>query len=61
VKKELGVSVSKNVVTVEIICADAYEAQVVHDDIIERMRSGEGLSLGFEAPKQAGVTEIVKR
>jgi hypothetical protein len=52
VGKKLAVSVLFDTVSVEIICGDEYEAQVLFDDIVERMQSGEGISLGVE-PKEA--------
>ena len=46
VGRQLAVSITFNVVSVEIICSDAYEAEVLFDDLTERARSGEGFSLG---------------
>ena len=46
--KKLGVSVLFDVVKIEIICGDDYEAQVTYDDILDRLRRGEGLKLSFE-------------
>lgn len=60
-KKQLAVSVVKNVVTVEIICSDAYEARVVADDITERMKAGDGFSLNVKGPPQTGIIETVAR
>lgn len=45
VGKKLAISVLFNTVSVEIICADGYEAQVLYDDLVERMQSGEGICL----------------
>lgn len=46
VGRKVAISVLFDVVKVEIICTDGYEAQVLYDDLIERMKSGDGFSLG---------------
>jgi hypothetical protein len=51
VGKKIAVSVMFDTVKVEIICGDDYEAQVLYDDLIERLRSGEGISLSVLSPK----------
>jgi hypothetical protein len=43
--RKLAVSISFDVVRIDVICGDNYEAQVLYDDIIERMKSGEGITL----------------
>ena len=48
--KKLGVSVLFDVVKIEIICGDDYEAQVTYDDILDRLKRGEGLTLSFQQP-----------
>jgi hypothetical protein len=50
VGKKIAVSVLFDVVTVEIICGDAYEAQVLFDDLIQRLQSGEGITLSVKQP-----------
>lgn len=50
VGKKMAVSVLFDTVTVEIICGDDYLAQVLYDDIVERMQSGQGISLGLVGP-----------
>ena len=52
VGKKVAISVMFDVVKVEVICGDEYLAQVLYDDLIERMRSGEGISLGVK-PREA--------
>jgi hypothetical protein len=54
VGKKLAISVMFDVVGVEIHCGDEYEAQVLYDDLIERMRSGEGFSLGAKPKEKSG-------
>jgi hypothetical protein len=51
VGKKIAVSVIFDTVKLEIICGDDYEAQVLYDDLIERLRSGEGISLSVLSPK----------
>ena len=49
--KKLAVSVKFDVVQLEIICGDDYEAQVLFDDLIDRLRDGEGISLNILGAK----------
>jgi hypothetical protein len=42
------VEVIFDVVSIKIHCGDDYTAQVVYDDLIERMQSGEGFLLKME-------------
>ena len=51
VGKKIAVSVMFDTVKLEVICGDDYEAQVLYDDLIERLRSGEGISLSVLSPK----------
>jgi len=37
--------VQADVVTVSIHCGDAYQAQVVYDDLKDKMDSGDGIAL----------------
>lgn len=55
VGKKLAISVLFDTVSVEIICGDAYEAQVLFDDLCERMQAGEGIQLSC-APKEEQTT-----
>jgi hypothetical protein len=59
-KLQLAVSVKANVVTLEVILRDAYEAQVYFDDVIGRLQSGDGISLKFDAPPQTGIYETIE-
>jgi hypothetical protein len=52
VSRKIAVSIKFDVVSVEIICGDLYEAEVLYDDIIERLKSGEGVSLSVKQPEQ---------
>ena len=58
---ELAVSIKGNIVRLELILRGEYDAIVTYDDIIERLQSGDGFSLTFNAPKQNGITEIVSK
>lgn len=49
-KGQVVVSVIFDIVKVEIHCGDEYEAQSAYDEIIERLRAGEGLTLGLSQP-----------
>jgi hypothetical protein len=48
VGKRLSIGVIFDTVTVQIICGSDYEAQVLHDDIMERIRSGEGVAIALK-------------
>jgi hypothetical protein len=43
--KKIAVSQKLDVVTIELICGDEYEAAVLMDDMVERLRAGDGLRL----------------
>ena len=60
--KQMAVSVRRDTVVIEIICAgDKYEAQVLYDDIIERMRSGEGVTIGVQGKSIEGTSRAAIR
>lgn len=44
-KGKLEVDVLFDTVSIKISCGDDYAAQVVFDDIVDRLRRGEGLTL----------------
>jgi hypothetical protein len=48
--QKLGVSVLFDVVRVEFLCGDSYAAQVLYDDLLDRLRDGEGLTLSVQQP-----------
>jgi len=50
--KQIAVSVREGTVTLEINCGDKYEARIFYEDLIERFKRGEGVSVSFrkEAP-----------
>ena len=58
--KKVAISVMFDVVKIEIMVGDDYEAQVIYDDLIERMRSGEGISLGVLPKEKSGPTEAIR-
>lgn len=45
VAKRVVVEVMLDVVRIELHCGDSYAAQILHDDICERMKSGQGVTL----------------
>jgi hypothetical protein len=54
---EIAVSIEESTVTIELICADAYAAEVLCDDIVSRVSSGGGLQLNVRAtPKVQGAS-----
>lgn len=52
--QKLAVSVIFDVVKVEFILGDDYAAQVLYDDLLDRLRAGEGLTLSVQQPVPAG-------
>jgi hypothetical protein len=59
VKFQLAVTLEANVVGLELIFRDNYEAAVWHDDMVERLQSGGGLRLSLVAPRQSGIHEKI--
>ena len=53
--RKVTLSVLLDIVRIEIRCSDNYEAQVLYDDLMERMKSGEefAISFGVEAGASA--------
>lgn len=47
---KIAVSVKFDTVYVELICGDNYAAQVLYEEIIERLQRGEGLTLQARQP-----------
>jgi hypothetical protein len=47
VGKKVAISVLFDVVSIEVICGDDYLAQVLYDDLVDRLQKGEGFSLGL--------------
>lgn len=41
----MAASIEDKTVVIELICADAYAAQVVYEDVVARANSDEGLTL----------------
>ena len=57
VSRKVAVSVLFDSVTIELDCGDAYEAQVLYDDLIQRLQSGEGITLSLSQPELANTGE----
>lgn len=51
---KVALSVMCDVVHVELLCGDQYAAQVLYDDMVARLKDGEGLtlSLGQATPQE---------
>jgi hypothetical protein len=47
VGKQVAISVMFDIVKIEIICGDDYAAQVLYDDLVERLGAGQGITLGL--------------
>lgn len=47
VARKVAISVLFNVVRIELICGDDYAAQVLYDDLTERLQAGDGISLSL--------------
>lgn len=48
VGKQIAISVGLGTVTIEVICNDDYMANVLYEDIVERLKAGEGVILSVE-------------
>lgn len=48
VAKKVAIGVLFDTVTIELICGDDYAAQVLYCDIVERMQSGQGITLSAQ-------------
>jgi hypothetical protein len=48
ISQKVAISVQFDMVTIELICGDAYAAQVLYDDLIDRLRCGEGITLSMD-------------
>lgn len=42
---KLAASIMLDTVNIELICGDEYAANVLYEDIIDRLKAGEGLTL----------------
>ena len=45
VGQKIAVSVVFDTVKIEIICGDDYAAQVLYDDLVDRLQNGQGIKL----------------
>lgn len=57
---QCAIDIQGNKVIIEVVCRDVYEAEVLFDDLTERMRSGDGISLGI-LPKNKKKLDKVKK
>jgi hypothetical protein len=53
----VAVELEGNIVRIELTFRDGYEAAVYHDDVCERLQSGDGLRVVLNCPPQKGVIE----
>jgi hypothetical protein len=51
--KKVAVSVLFDTVSINVICGDDYLAQVLYDDLIERLRKGDGITLSLSQRRKA--------
>lgn len=60
VSKKIAVSIMFDTVSVELICGDEYLANVLYDDLIERLKSGQGITLSVDAkPVSNGDVDVL--
>lgn len=57
VSQKIAVSVQMDTVHIELICGDLYAAQVLYDDLIDRLRAGEGITLSVATKPKTGAPE----
>lgn len=55
VGRKIQIGILFDTVTLSIHCGSEYEAEVFYDDLIERMKAGEGFSIAVPAPHKEGV------
>ena len=46
-RRQMAIDIAGQTVTLKVICTDAYEARVLHDDLIGRLKDGETIELSF--------------
>ena len=51
VGKKVLISVMFDVVSIQISCDDEYMAQVLYDDLVDRMKSGDGVAIRCKPEK----------
>lgn len=51
--RTISVDVLMDTVTLKLHCGDEYEAQVLFDDLVERLQSGQGITLSVNAKPRA--------
>jgi len=57
--KKMGVSIMYDTVSIDIICGDEYFANVLYEDLIERLQSGEEITIRLDV--KANQTENQER
>lgn len=57
VAQKVAIGVEANTVTVNLICSDNYAAQVLYDDLTERLSAGNGLKIHLAAGSSAALQE----
>jgi hypothetical protein len=45
--RQMAIDIKDKTVTLSVSCSDAYEARVLHDDLIDRLKAGETIELSF--------------
>lgn len=48
---KVAVSILWDTVKLELICGDDYAATVLFDDLIDRLKAGEGITLSLQQPE----------
>jgi hypothetical protein len=46
-RRQMAIEIKDKTVTLSVSCSDAYEARVLHDDLIDRLKAGETIDLSF--------------
>ena len=46
--KKIALSVKLDVVSIQIICKDEYFANVLYDDILDRLQAGDGVMIAVD-------------
>ena len=49
--KKVAISILFSTVMIEVMCGDDYEATILFEDLIDRLRRGEGITLSLSQPE----------
>jgi hypothetical protein len=48
VSRKVAVSMMFDTVRIDVVCGDGYEATVLYDDLVDRLKAGEGITIALD-------------